>query len=454
MRRSPADRGPGGEPAGRVSLDRLLSVAVLSPAQAALVAVQLLDAIARAGTTNGAKPGRRRLWAVALTPSGEVEVSPCTGRRGCTGHRAPRAAEPERPPAPGPPEARAARAAAQAGGGRRGAAPEPGARARELEERAGRGLGSGARQRLAGQLAALVDAFAHIAASVRVPVAALAASRWPATRSAPGRADPPRPSDRPSGARAQAEPSTRRTRRTALVALFLAVALAGSGYVVLRDPGTGRGGTRAHDDDPAAAAADAPSGSSEAARDTTAVPPPARRRRARGARQRRPGHRCRGAEGRQLHAGGALPRHGHGAPPPRRDHPARGLEGGGGAVVPQRHHLVPAGHRDRPARLDHRLRQLVGPRPAGPLARARRPDDRTGPGPVTTGAGHRFVAALLVRPCSASNEDCWAAAGPARGPAGRRSSRSPPSSIPSPSARSPSWPVSGWPTSQHSATGR
>ena len=34
---------------------------------------------------------------------------------------------------------------------------------------------------------------------------------------------------------------------------------------------------------------------------------------------------------------------------------------------------------------------------------------RTGPGPVTTGARHRIVAALLVRPCSASNEDCWAA---------------------------------------------
>ena len=46
---------------------------------------------------------------------------------------------------------------------------EPGARARELEGALADTLGSGARQRVTGQLAALVDAFAHVTPGVPGP---------------------------------------------------------------------------------------------------------------------------------------------------------------------------------------------------------------------------------------------------------------------------------------------
>src|SRR6185437_8958841 len=54
---------------------------------------------------------------------------------------------------------------------------EPGARARELEGALADTLGAGARQRVCGQLAALVDAFAHVTPSVLGPTETLPAPR-------------------------------------------------------------------------------------------------------------------------------------------------------------------------------------------------------------------------------------------------------------------------------------
>ena len=185
---------PAGEPAGRVSLERLLSVVVLSPAQAVLVAAQLLDATHRAGTTNGAKPPDVRRWAVALTPSGAVDLRPAQAGQG-----APVAELLEQlsqnarrlPAHPKPEQIVLLRRLEEAA-----AEPqhEPGARARELEDALAAALGAGAQQRLAGQLTALVGAFAHIAASRAHPVDALAAPGGP--QPDPHRAVPTRPAQR------------------------------------------------------------------------------------------------------------------------------------------------------------------------------------------------------------------------------------------------------------------
>ena len=58
-----------------VAFDRLLSIAVLTPAQASLVAVQLLDAAHVNGTVEGEHFAVARLGAVTLTPSGDVNVA-------------------------------------------------------------------------------------------------------------------------------------------------------------------------------------------------------------------------------------------------------------------------------------------------------------------------------------------------------------------------------------------
>lgn len=77
----PVEPGPTADPvrrpAGEVSLDRLLTVAVLSSTQATFVAARLLEAAQVHGATDGPHPGAdSRRWAVAITPAGEVEVAP------------------------------------------------------------------------------------------------------------------------------------------------------------------------------------------------------------------------------------------------------------------------------------------------------------------------------------------------------------------------------------------
>jgi hypothetical protein len=248
-----------------VPLDRLLSVAVLNPAQAMLVAVRLLDAVHALGSTNGTHPAEAGLWAATLGPSGEVEVSRAHDGAGTEvadllvqlSQNARRL-----PTHPRPEQVLLLRRLEEA----TAADPrlDPGARARELEAAMTEVLGSGARQRLAGQLAALVDAFAHIAASVAVPADTRAASGT--ARPGPRRAAPTHPvPSRPARRGRTLSRRRSRSRRTALVVLLLlAVALAASGYVVLRDPGNEIAGTRGRHH-PGTPSATTPSDGSKAA---------------------------------------------------------------------------------------------------------------------------------------------------------------------------------------------
>ena len=185
---------------------RLLSVVVLNPAQAALVAVQ--------GSTPPTwshdqrdPPGRPSLWTVALTPFGDVEVARAPAGEGTpvTGSSA---AGPGTPvgsrPIRGPSSWCCCAGSRAAADGSRAGCPCSRARCGVV------GPGPGARQRLSGQLAALVGAFTHIAPSVAAPAAAPLLAEI-AAPSAPGcaRAFPAGP---PIVARAS--PGHRRARTT------------------------------------------------------------------------------------------------------------------------------------------------------------------------------------------------------------------------------------------------
>jgi hypothetical protein len=232
--------------AAGVPLGRLLSIVVLSPAQAALVAVQLLDATRLGGTTNGTSPTDAR-WTAALTPSGDLEVArapaadgaPVTGLLEQLGENARRL-----PAHPTSEQVLLLRRLEEVAADTQ---RDPGARARELEEALAEAFGPGARQRLSGQLAALVGAFGHVAASVAIPAAARATPGRP--RPGPHRAAPSPPGPRrPPRRRVRVTRRRRpRTRRTVLAVLLLTAALAGSGYVVLRDPDSGSNGVTGRD---------------------------------------------------------------------------------------------------------------------------------------------------------------------------------------------------------------
>lgn len=278
---SVADPLQTGESVGSVrlvSFDRLLSVAVLTPAQASLVAVQLLDAADKRGTVDGEYPADAYLGAVTLMPSGDVEVGRPHANEGT------RVSEllkqllqnARRLPAhPRPEQLLLLQKLEEAAGD---PLLEPGARARELEGALADTLGSGAPQRLSGQLAALVHAFAHVAPGVPAPIDALPAPRPAGTTTAPAaiphaasaapgasRAAPHRaaPHRAPPARHAPSRPPRRsrallhrrmRGRRVALVVLLLAAVLAGSGYVMLRGPGVGIVGSLGRGGHPAAPA--------------------------------------------------------------------------------------------------------------------------------------------------------------------------------------------------------
>ncbi|KRF30307.1 hypothetical protein ASG94_20080 [Nocardioides sp. Soil805] len=239
-------------------LDQLLSVVVLSPAQASLLAVRVLDAVRIILSGNGTHPADTHRWTVALGLSGEVDVGDAPAGEGARTtelleqltHNARRL-----PAHPRPEQVELLHLLEEVAADPR---PEPGPRARQLEGALAEVLGPGAGQRLSGQLAALVGAFAHIAPSVSVPLtprADLGGARPDPRRVPPGPPPPtPPPRRRPVVGRRRA-----RTRRTTLVLLFLAAALAGSAYVVLRDPDSGGTGASARDDRPTTTA---PSGSS------------------------------------------------------------------------------------------------------------------------------------------------------------------------------------------------
>lgn len=239
----PAEQGPTAQPpqiqapARGVPLRRLLPVVVLSPAQACLVAVQLLDATHPGGATNGTNPADDR-WAVALTPSGDVEATRAASGEGTsvTALLAELAENARRLPAhPTSEQVQLLRRLEETA-----ADPRPGARARELERALAESLRPGARQRMSGQLAALVGAFAHVAASVAVPAEARTAPA--VSRPGPRRAAPPPGPSRPPRRGRITGHRRARTRRLVLVVLLLTAALAASGYVVLREPDAGSSG--------------------------------------------------------------------------------------------------------------------------------------------------------------------------------------------------------------------
>lgn len=257
---SPADPLQTRRPARSVPFDRLLSVAVLTPAQASVVAVQLLDVAHVSGTVEGEYLASARLGAVTLTPSGDVDVDRPHADEGTdvTELLEQLLQNARRLPAhPRQEQLLLLHRLEEAIGD---PLLEPGARARELEGALVDALGSGARQRVTGQLASLVDAFAHVtpgvpgpgdahapAAPSRVgpatPAAATpgAASTTPgSSRTAPHRGGSPlhAPSRPARRSRALLHPR-KRGRRVALVVLVLAAVLIGSSYLVLRGPGIG-----------------------------------------------------------------------------------------------------------------------------------------------------------------------------------------------------------------------
>jgi hypothetical protein len=280
-----------------VAFDRLLSIAVLTPAQASFVAVQLLDAVQMSGAVDGDHASGACLGAVTLTASGDVAVGHRDAEEGTPVTELLRQLLQNARRLPAHPRQEQLSLLRSLEEATRDPLLEPGARARELEGALAETVGSGAGQRLAGQLAALVEAFAHVTPSVLGPPDALAAPRpgRPATasaaitgtasvapgssrRPAPHRAAPARRAPRrpPRRSRALLHPR-KRGRRVALVVLVLAAVIVGSGYVVLRGPGSGLVGALGR-------------GSHAAAPATTAPAQPSRK----SANQPRP-HRPRGA---------------------------------------------------------------------------------------------------------------------------------------------------------------
>ena len=250
-----ADRlqtGPSAESIRPLSLDRLLSGAVLTPGQALLVAVELLDAANGRETTDGERLADARLGAVVLTPSGEVEVGLSRADEGTfiaelLGQLLQNA---RRLPAHPKPEQllllhRLEDAAEDS-------SLDPRERARALEGTLVDTLGSGYRHRLSGQLAALVEAFSQVAPGAQAAVTAAPrplaagtplsqraagapeASRPVSRRIPPTRGSSPRP---PHRSRALLR-RRRRAWRVALVVLVVAAVL-GGGYLLLRGPGVG-----------------------------------------------------------------------------------------------------------------------------------------------------------------------------------------------------------------------
>jgi hypothetical protein len=240
-----------------VPLDRLLSVVVLTPAQASLVALELIEAARPEGAGNGSSPAGTRL-AVTLTSDGGVEVTRSVSDAGAPVtelieqllHTARRL-----PAHPRQQQLVLLRGLEEAADD---SLLDPGARARALEEALVDALGPGARQLLTAQLAALVDAFGHVAPGVPAGVDAppAAGPERSAARARPvadrGRADRARPAANRAPRRGRVLLRRRGRGRAALVVLVVAVVLAVSGYVVLGGAGSDIVGSFGREDNPAA----------------------------------------------------------------------------------------------------------------------------------------------------------------------------------------------------------
>lgn len=235
-----APAGPGPAASAPVSLDRLLTVVVLSPAQAALVAARVLAAEAAAsgrGAGDRTRDADAR-WSVRLCASGEVEV---TGAAAGEGARASELLAElchnarQLPAHPSRVQLGLLRALEETTRQHQGGSERP---ARELERALTEAVGADGRQRMARDLAALVHAFARVAPSRAAPPEVPGVLRAPL----PGRTRPE------VLRRARHAPGRgRRSRRVVPAVVLLAVAVAGSGYVVLRDPGGGTAGAVARD---------------------------------------------------------------------------------------------------------------------------------------------------------------------------------------------------------------
>lgn len=301
---SPADRLPTGGPdgpGGAVALERLLSVAVLTPAQACLVAVQLLQAAHRRGGPADEQPAARPLGPVTVTPQGDVHVglppldagTPVDDPLGRLVHNARRL-----PAHPRPEQLALLRRLEEAAGD---PGLEPGVRAHVLLAALTDTLGTGARERLTRQLAALVAAFAQLAGAAGAdqpdvprqvgPAEAPEAMPPAAARVRHGsepaarRATPPghRPGRAPRRGTRLRTPRAR-ARRLGLVALIVLAVLVGGGYAVLRGTGTdvvdalGLGGRPAAPKTSAPAAPSTRPAEQARGRDRNAVPALAARR--------------------------------------------------------------------------------------------------------------------------------------------------------------------------------
>lgn len=280
---SAADRVRAGAPvesARPVSFDRLLSVAALTPAQASHMAVQLLDAAHRHAAGDEQPSVTLHVGPVTLTPSGELDVSPppADGGTSVSELLEQLLQNARRLPAHPRPDQlfllhRLEEAATDP-------LLDPGARARNLETALSDTLGPDAQQRLAGQLAALVDAFAHVAPGAPVdddtalaprrgraataPAAISRATAAPGSAKAgPQRAAPARPAPSRPPRRSRVLLHRRTRGRVALVGLVLAAVLAGSGYVMLGGPGSAIVGSLGRDKPPATPDTAAPTQPSE-----------------------------------------------------------------------------------------------------------------------------------------------------------------------------------------------
>lgn len=256
-----------------VSFDRLLSVATLTPGQASLIAVQLLEVAHLAGLGNGEHP--TVLGAVAVTPSGDVDVSPAPADAGTpVSELLEKLLQNARrlPAHPRPEQLALLHRLEEAAGD---PLLDPGARARVLEAALTNTLGPDAQQRLAAQLAALVDAFAHVAPGApgaeehllapapgrgtTAPARIASASAAPGgSRSGPRRAAPTRTTPNRAPRRSRVLLHRRTRGRVALIALVVVAVLAVSGYVVLGGPGSDIVGSLGGDDSPAAPDTTAP----------------------------------------------------------------------------------------------------------------------------------------------------------------------------------------------------
>jgi hypothetical protein len=242
-----------------VPLERLLSVAVLTPAQASFVAVQLLYA-ADLSEVDGEHPSTARVGAVTMTPTGDVTVAQPSAADGtCVTELLERLLDNAHhlPAHPRQEQLVLLHLLEEAA---RDPQLQPDARARELEGALADTLGSRTRQRLPGELAALVDAFTRMTSAAPEPTdrpsspkrvkAGAAASAGPVARRATSR--PPRRGSDLLHPR-------KRGRRVALLAVVVPAVLAASGYLAVGGSVAGIVGSHGAHGNPTAPGGAAPS---------------------------------------------------------------------------------------------------------------------------------------------------------------------------------------------------